>query len=88
MTHWCGNLWLGSLLVRALNLQLTVMSSDPCNTAIFRFSEMAAATILDFENFTFLTVGTVKSAELRRYAKLCRNRSNRSRGLLCFDGVS
>ena len=28
---------------------------------------MAAATVLDFENFTFLTVITVKGAELRHY---------------------
>ena len=61
-------------MVKALDLKLTVMSSNPCNMAIFRCFKMAAAAILGFENFTFLTVGTVKSAELRRYAKLCRNR--------------
>ena len=47
---------------------------------------MAAVAILDFKNFTFSTVGTVKSAELRHYAKFCRNRSNRGRdiGILGF----
>jgi len=42
---------------------------------------MAAAAILDFENFTFLTVGTVKSAEI---AKFCRNRSNRGGDITIF----
>ena len=37
---------------------------------------MAAAAILDFGNFKFLTVGTLKSVELRLRAKFCRNRSN------------
>ena len=45
--------------------------------ADFRFSKMAAAAILDFGNFTFLTVGTLKRVELRPRAKFCRNRSNR-----------
>jgi len=36
VTHWCGNLWLGSIVVRALDLQLTVMSSNDCNMAIFQ----------------------------------------------------
>ena len=56
--HWCGNLWLGSLVVRALDLlQLIAMSSNPCNMAIFQFFNMAAAAIVDFRNFKFLTVG-------------------------------
>ena len=42
VTHWCGNLWLGSLVVRELDLLLTVMCSNPCNMAIFRFYKMAA----------------------------------------------
>jgi len=32
--------------------------------AIFRFLKMAAAAILDFQNFKFLTAGTVKGVEL------------------------
>jgi len=36
--------------------------------AIFRFFKMAAAAILDFSNFKFLTVGRPKRAELRRRA--------------------
>ena len=47
--------------------------------AIFRFFKMAAAAILDFRNFKFLTVGKVKSVELRHRAKFYRNRSNRGR---------
>ena len=43
----------------------------------FRFFKMSSAGILDVENFKFLTVGTLKRAELRLRAKFCRNRSNR-----------
>ena len=45
--------------------------------AIFQFFKMAAGAILDFGNFKFLTVGTVKRVELHLRAKFCRNRSNR-----------
>ena len=38
-------------------------------TAIFRFSKMAAAAILDFQNFKFLTVGQLKRVERRCPAK-------------------
>ena len=41
---------------------------------IFRFFKMAAAAILDFENFKFLTVGAV---ELLHRAKFGQNRLNR-----------
>jgi len=58
-------------VVREVDLQIKVMTSNPCNMANFRFSKMAAAAILDFENFTIFTVVTVKSAELRHYAKFC-----------------
>ena len=69
-------MWLRRLVVKALDLQLTVMSSNPCNMAIFRFFKMAAAAILDFFYFfLFLTVGTVQSAEPRHYSKFYRNRS-------------
>jgi len=40
------------------------------------------AAVCTFKNFTFLTVGTVKSAEIRHCAKFCRNRSNRGRDFL------
>jgi len=43
----------------------------------FRFFKMSSAGILDVENFKFLTVGTLKRAELCLRAKFCRNRSNR-----------
>ena len=42
---------------------------------IFRFFKMAAAAILDFWNFKFLTVGTVKRLELHPRAKFSQNRS-------------
>ena len=44
--------------------------------AIFEFFKMVAAAILDFTNFNFLTVGTVKIVELHQFAKFRRNRSN------------
>jgi len=37
--------------------------------AIFRFSKMAAAAILDFHNFKLLKVGQLKRVEMRRRAK-------------------
>ena len=43
--------------------------------AIFRFFKIAA--ILDFRNFKFLTVETVKRVELHPHAKFRQNRSNR-----------
>ena len=39
--------------------------------ADFRFFKMAAAATLDFGNFKFLTVGTLKRVELRLHAKFC-----------------
>ena len=57
---------LGSLVVRALDLlQLMAMSSNPCNMTIFQFFSMAAAAIVDFKIFKFLTVGTFKCAKFR-----------------------
>jgi len=45
----------------------------------FRLLKMAAATILDldFGEFKFLTVGTLKRVELRLLAIFCRNCSKR-----------
>ena len=34
---------------------------------------MAAAAILDFQNFKFLTTGTAKGVELHQYAKFSEN---------------
>ena len=45
---------------------------------------MAAAAILDFSNFKFLTVGRLKRVELRRHVKFGRNRSNRARDVAIF----
>jgi len=44
--------------------------------AIFRFFNMAAAAILDFENFNFLTVGALRRVELHHLAKFSQNQSN------------
>ena len=47
--------------------------------AIFQLFKMAAATILDFENFEnfkFLTVGAVKRVELHHRAKFRQHRPN------------
>ena len=52
--------------------------------AIFRFFKMAAAAILDFQNFKFLTGGTVKGVELHQRAKFCENRLNRGQNTATF----
>ena len=52
--------------------------------AIFLFFKTAAAAILDFRNFKFLTVGRVTSVELRHYAKFRRNRSKRGRDIAIY----
>jgi len=44
--------------------------------AIFRFFKMAAAAILDFQNFKFLMVILLKRVEVRGRAKFGRNWSN------------
>ena len=45
---------------------------------------MAAAVILDFKNFTFLTVGHTKKVEMLHGAKCRRNCSNRGRDIAIF----
>ena len=45
--------------------------------ADFRFFKMAAAAILGFGNFKFLTVGAVKRVELHQIAKFRQNRPKR-----------
>jgi len=52
--------------------------------AIFRFSKMAAAVILDFQNFKFLKVERLKRVQVRCRAKFSRNRSNRGRDMAIF----
>ena len=44
---------------------------------IFDFFKMAAAAILDFGKFKFLTIQTLNRFELRPRAKFCRYRSKR-----------
>ena len=52
--------------------------------AIFRFFKMAAAAILDFQNFKFLTTETAKGVELHQLAKFRENRLNRGRNMAIF----
>ena len=53
--------------------------------AIFRFFQMAAAAILDFQNFKLLTVTRLKRVEMRRRAKFGQNRSNRGGDMVIFE---
>jgi len=46
---------------------------------------MAAAAILDLQNFKFLTIGTVKRFEMHHQVKLRQNRSNRGRVIVIFQ---
>ena len=71
-------------MVRALDLQLMVMSSNPCIMAIFHFFSMTAAAIVDFKIFKFLTVGTFKRVKLHHRAKFRQNESNRGRNMAIF----
>ena len=57
---------------------------DPTATVIFWFYKMAAAAILDFWNFKFLTVMTVKRVELCYCAKFCRSRPKRGRDIAIY----
>jgi len=45
---------------------------------------MAAAAMLDFQNFKFLTVGRLKRFELLRLAKFGRNQWNRCGDMTIF----
>jgi len=49
------------------------------------FFKMAAAAILDFWNFKFLTIGTVQKDELRHCGKLCPNRLNQGDDISIFE---
>ena len=42
---------------------------------------MAAAAILDLQNFKFVTIGTVKRFEMHHRVKLRQNRLNRGRDI-------
>jgi len=52
--------------------------------AIFQYFKMAAAAILDFQNFKFLTVGWLKRVELLRRATFGRNQSNHCGDMTIF----
>ena len=60
-------------------------SNSGRDMAIFRFFKMVAATILDFRNFKFLTVGRVKSVKLCHRAKFRSDRSNPCRDMTIFQ---
>ena len=51
---------------------------------IFLFFKMAAAAIFNFRNLKFLTVGAVKSVELRHHAKFRYNRPKRGRYIAIY----
>ena len=48
------------------------------------FFKMVTAAIMDFWNFKFSTVGTVKMVELRHRAIFRRNRCDRDRDIVIF----
>jgi len=45
---------------------------------------MAAAAVLDFQNFRFVRVGTFRSVKVHNCAKFRRNRTNRGRYIVIF----
>ena len=51
---------------------------------IFRFFKMVAAAFLDFRNFEFVTVGTLKMFEMLHHAKFGQNRLKRGRDMAIF----
>jgi len=52
--------------------------------AIFRFSNMAAAAILDFKKLKFLAVGKIKRIVLHHRAKFRQNWSNYGQDIEIF----
>ena len=50
--------------------------------AIFRFFKTAAAAILYFRHFKFLTIGAVNRVDMLQHAEFCQNRFNRGRDIL------
>ena len=50
-----------------------------------RGRDMAAAAILDLQNFKFLTIGTVKRFEMHHRAKLRQKRLNPGRDMAIFQ---
>ena len=52
--------------------------------AIFRFFKLAAAAVLDFENFKLLAVGRLRRVEMCCNVKFGQNRSNRGGDMAIF----
>ena len=64
---------------------ISVHRSKCCgDMTIFRFFKMAAAAILDFQNFKLLTVGRLNRVKMRRRGKFGQNWSNRGRDMTIF----
>ena len=73
-------------------MSLKSLTPQPRYGVFFGFFKMAAAAILCFVHFKFLTVGRVKSVELCHCAKFCGDRSNGCTDMTIFrffqDGSS
>jgi len=63
-----GGTFKGVKLCRSVKFRRN-LSNRGQNVAISRFSKMAAATTLDFQNFKFLSAGQLKRVKTRRRAK-------------------
>ena len=59
-------------------------SNPDGDMTIFRFFKMAAAAMLDLQNFKLLTVRRLKRVEMHRRAKFGRNRSKRGGDMTIF----
>jgi len=65
--------------------QISSKAINGCgDIAILRFSKTAAAAILDFQKFKFLTAGTFGRPNLRKPAKFYHDRPIRCRGMAKF----
>ena len=70
----------------APSYQITSKSRKPrLRYDYFQIFKMAAAAILDLQNFKFLTIGTVKRFVMHHRAKLRQNRFNRDRDMAIFQ---
>ena len=63
------------------SVEIVQTTAEICQFSLFN---MAAAAILTFQNFKFLTVGTVKKVERHQRTKFCQNRSKCGRYMAIF----
>ena len=75
-------MWLICLGVKAFDLQLTVVSSNPRNMATFQVFSMAAAAIVGFKIFKFLTVGRSRGTISTNLTKVSTTDHSGSSGIL------